>query len=500
MVYLYRTDGMTVWLRYLDGAVRIGVSTDADMWKTNSNWVIENESLTTWIENLAHGGTYMLSDENREEVRSLLRMERVQFFDPKEYGDMLFVGCAYDNGRSLGVACFEKVATGYKLRMLLRDADVKKCASGEDLYYCDYNNLRIFLVLNPSVTGMEWSGAYEMRYSCDTHPGLLVEYFPRNLGSMYRFHYGPNATTMYMDSDNRTHVKVPDYSADIFADPDDPYNVCTNIKQDQVDYILSTELVDADEGYYRAISDEVTAEESAQLLKLLNKLPGEVFEPAEFPAGNHKMLDIFFHNYTGQKEMTPALSLKLHENQVYYQFSYNGDDFGQCWKIESAELAEFIDSFFREDQSDWTRFAPVPKINGEISCDFDGMEVYMPKLAAFDYTVSQDGIRFKPEKEEGYILVQYCKTANDFDSAGVRTFSGIYGGLPGVQVYEGAEEIWSFTEVMVINPVWYVPKPEADQMPSMNVRLVNEDKASWVEEYSHEIYWILTSMRLHIVG
>jgi hypothetical protein len=347
---------------------------------------------------------------------------------------------------------------------------------------------------------MEWAGAYENIYAIDTHPGLVVEHFPQNLGSMYRFNYGGGSTTMYMDWDNQTHVQVPDYTAGVFASPDDPHSVCTNISLDQVDYIWTTELIDVDDGYHQALAAELNHDEMAQLLNILHKLPEDAYEPEEYSGADYRLLDIALHNYTGQTEVTPVLSLKLSNNEVYYQLAFNGIVNGRTWKIKSPELTRFIEGFFDEDKSQWHRFAPVPKIVGEVSCDFDGMEVYVPKLAAFDYVVTEEGIRFKPEKEDGYILVKYCPVPFDFNSTGKRIFNTIYGGVPGVLAYDGTEEIWSFMEMTVTNPVWYVPKPGVDNMPSMNVRLINEDKASWVEEYSDQIGWIQMELRIHVIG
>jgi hypothetical protein len=293
---------------------------------------------------------------------------------------------------------------------------------------------------------------------------------------------------------------VPDYTAGVFASPDDPHSVCTNISLDQVDYIWTTELIDVDDGYHQALAAELNHDEMAQLLNILHKLPEDAFEPEEYSGADYRLLDIALHNYTGQTEVTPVLSLKLSNNEVYYQLAFNGIVNGRTWKIKSPELTRFIEGFFDEDKSQWHRFAPVPKIVGEVSCDFDGMEVYVPKLAAFDYVVTEEGIRFKPEKEDGYILVKYCPVPFDFNSTGKRIFNTIYGGVPGVLAYDGTEEIWSFMEMTVTNPVWYVPKPDADNMPSMNVRLINEDKASWVEEYSDQIGWIQMELRIHVIG
>ena len=497
-VYIYRMDGMTVWLRYLDGSVSIGVSTDAEIWKTEGSWVIENEDLTAWVENLANGGTWMLSDEHREEIRLLLRMEHVQFFDPKTYGELLFVGCAYDNGRGLGVACFEQLPEGYRLRKLIRGAEVKKCASGSELYYCDYQDLRIFLVMNDSVTGMEWSGAYDMDYSVDTHPGLMVEYFPESLDAVYRFNYSGSATTMYMDRNNKPQAQAPAYASDALENPDDAYRVCTNLKLSDVTHIWAAKIVDVDEQYTQAHTWDFTSSQFVELLNLLRSLEENDFQPAEYPELDERMVEIFLRNDTGALFGYPYLSLKIHEGAVYYRLSMDSENHSQAWKIDSQSLLNFLEGFYTSDLPAHNKFAPVPKVNGEVSCEFGGMEIFVPKLPSFEYTLSEDGIRFKPEGAEGYVLVQYCEEAFAFNSVGLNVTSGIFGGKSGVKAYRESERSWDFVEVTVGDAAWYVPKPEGDNMPSLNVRLVNEDLASWVEEYDDLIFWTIHMLRIQV--
>ena len=498
-MHLYVQGEEFIGIRFVDDTLILSPETDTGRWTTDGYWVIENQELKDWLRILSWGNTQMLTEENREEIRQLLRMEYVEFFTPQEYDDLLFVGCAWDHDRGMGVAVYEKVAYGYKLLKLIRNAEVKRCASGSDLYYCDYNYYRIFLVMNQDVTAMEWSGACEKTYAIDSHPGLVVEYFPQNLGAMYRFRY-QGGTTMYMDWENKTHAQVPDYTEDVFADPDDAFRVCRNLRLEQIRLVWATEMEDVDNGYTQEYSDNLDSGEIVKLLLLLHDLPEDAFAVSECPEGNYRRLDIELYNYTGQPQITPALRFRLYEDAVYYQLLPDGLSDGKSWRIDSPKLVEFISSFFAEDKSQWSRSAPVPKIVGEVSCDFDGMEVYVPKLAAFEYIVTEEGIRFKPEKEDGYILVRYCDEDYDYTTIGKRTFSGIYGGLPGLRVFDGNEEIWSFTEVLAIDPVWYVPKPDVDNMPSMNVRFVNEDKAAWVEEYEDQIGYIITGMRIHVNG
>lgn len=216
---LWNNEGAKVWLmprmeeavllRYVQDTVILSAETGSDLWPEDGYWTVESEELKMWLRSLACGGTDMLSEENREEVRQLLKMSYVEFFDPQSFGDMLFVGCSYDYERGLGVACFrENGLGGYNLVQVLREADVHPCDSGSKVYYCDFSDIRVFLVQNESMTAMEWTelDGTRIRHELDGNPSLLVVQSRANSGSKYRFCYSDgNNTTMYMDYDRCHH-------------------------------------------------------------------------------------------------------------------------------------------------------------------------------------------------------------------------------------------------------------------------------------------------------
>jgi len=149
----------------------------------------------------------MLSEENREEVRQLLKMNFVEFFDPQQKEDMLFVGCSYDHDRGLGVACFQmNEGGGYDLRRVIRDADLRTCESGSELYCCSYEDWQIFLVLNRNITGLiKQEGNTISKYPIDRHPAVFAQKYTADMQAKYKFAYGTgNATTMYMDRNGVT--------------------------------------------------------------------------------------------------------------------------------------------------------------------------------------------------------------------------------------------------------------------------------------------------------
>jgi len=480
-VYLFCDDGMTAWLHYADNTLIIGTETDSNEWNVDGYWVIENENLIGWIQKIANGGTWMLSDENREEICWLLRMEQVQFFDPWEYEDLLFVGCAYDNGRGLGVAVFEPLAEGYKLLKLIRDEDVKRCASGDQLYYCDYGDLRIFLVLNRNITGMEWAGAYESAYAIETHPGLVVEYFPEELDTMYRFNYGGGATTLYMDGNNQTHAQPPEYSNDAFANLDDAYSVCSNLKLSDVVYAWACDAEKVDAGHDRAIVKDLTDNQMVQLINLLHGLPETAFEKAEYPTEGNRWLNLFME----EPLTAPYLELKLHEDNVYFRVYTDLRTTHQDWKIHSDELKTFLESFYGGDTSDWDRFAPYPVADGEITFYTNGVEMTIPNYLYFRYEQTDDGIRFKPEGQSGWVLLKAVPGPLEIDSDNLKSQKGIKYGHEAQWAYRENAQVWRYMNVTI---------PYGDG--EYYVLLLNEDEAAWVGDFDYhiDIQWVLDNL------
>ena len=477
------TDGTNVRVRYVDDTVIIGADTASGLWETKGYWVIENEAVKAWMRSMSLGGTDMLSKENRGEIRQLLRFESVYFFDPHEYNGMLFVGCYYDGGRGIGVAVYEPLADGYRLLKLIRGDEVKRCASGSEVYYCDYQDMRIFLILNQSITGMEWAGAYEASYALDTHPGLLVEYFPENLNAMYRFLYGGENSTMYMDWNNQTHGQLPEYAPDPFADPDDAYRICSNLQLNQVGPIWAQAILEPDAYHLQGFVTELSREQMVEFLNLLRSIPETAYEQAQFPEEGAYSLEVFVFDVL----TAPWLSLKRYEDAVFFQFHPDAQTVHQGWKINSAELCGYIDHFFAGDLSQWDRFAPYPKMEGKVSCRFGNVEIVVPKYAGFEYEVTDAGLRFKPIEESGWVLLQYLDKPYAPDDSALKLFSGNHFDYDSIQgCYEGAEA-WAFVDITI-------PDGEHEH----HILFLNEDNASWVEGYEYDIGWLMDVNEMEI--
>jgi len=485
-VQILCTDGTNVMLRYVADTVIITPDTEFDLWETDGYWIIENDALKQWMRSISLGGTDMLSDENREEIRQLLRMEQVQFFDPQTYENLLFVGCWYDGGRGLGVAVYEPLADGYRLLKLIRGDEVKTCASGSELYYCDYQDLRIFLILNQDITGMEWSGAYEKDYAIDTHPGLVVEYFPENLDAMYRFRYGGGATTMYMDRSNQTHGQAPEYVSDAFTDPDDAHSVLANLRLSDINYVWVCDRKELDDKYYQPIAKSLSSRETVELMNILREIPQSAYASAEFAGYSSHGLEI---ELSPKEDSYFFISMTLSDG-VFYCESRDGENAPhQIWKIEDDALLQFVENHLSDDTSQWAQFAPFPKHDGEISFVHGSQQITVPRLLCFRYEYTEEGIRFKPEDQSSWLELQYREEPYAPDQKGLRDIKGKYGEQDVIYGYYDAYDSWRYMDINM-----------ADGNEDFHLLLLNDAGDAWVDDYGREISWLIDAMEILQIG
>lgn len=194
------------------------------------------------------------------------------------------------------------------------------------------------------------------------------------------------------------------------------------------------------------------------------------------PGDPSRSLEIFMQNVPA----APWLTLKLHEAEIYVQYSSTTKPLHKSWKIDSPELRTFIEGFFTGDTSQWYQFAPYPKMDGEISCIVDGVEIVVPKYAGFAFEATEEGIRFRPEEEAGWILLRYQDEPYTPDDPWLQYIGGIYFNREGRKGYYANSTGWAFVDITI-------PNGDAEH----HIILLNEDDASWVEKYEYEIGWLL---------
>ena len=285
---------------------------------------------------------------------------------------------------------------------------------------------------------------------------------------------------MYMDRNDQTHGQPPEYAADAFANPDDAYHICSSLKLSDVVYAWASDSERVDECHERAIAKELTDHHVVQLLNLLHGLPETAFEKAEYPAEGIRYLNLF----TGEPLIPPYLELKLHEDNVYFRFYTDLQTAHQDWKIHSDELKTFIESFYGGDTSDWGRFAPYPVAEGEITFRTNGAEMTIPNYLCFRYEKTDDGIRFKPEDQSGWVLLKAVPGPLEIDSD-LTSQKGVQYGHEAQWACREDAQIWSYMNVTI---------PSGDG--EYYVLLINEEDAAWVGDFDYHIdmQWVLDNL------
>lgn len=290
-----------------------------------------------------------------------------------------------------------------------------------------------------------------------------------------------------MDRNDQPHSQPPMYSADAFTDPDDAYHICSNLKLTDVIYAWASDVEKVDDSHERRIIRDLTGEQTVQLLDLLHGLPENTFEKADYPTEGSRCLNLF----TEEPLTAPCLELKLYENAVYFRFYSDLQTSHQDWKIHSEELKTFLESFYDRDTSEWDRFAPYPIAEGEITFYTNGMEMSIPNYLCFQYEQTDDGIRFKPEDQVGWVLLKAVPGPLEIDSDNLKSQTGIQYGHEAQWVYMDEAEIWSYMNLT---------------MPCENgeyyVRLENEEDAAWVGDFDYhiDIQWVLDNLVIQDKG
>jgi hypothetical protein len=143
------------------------------------------------------------------------------------------------------------------------------------------------------------------------------------------------------------------------------------------------------------------------------------------------------------------MQLKIHEDNIYFRFYSDLQTEHQGWKIHSDELKTFLKSFYGGDTSDWDRFAPYPVADGEITFSTNGAEMIIPNYLCFQYEQTDDGIRFKPEDQSGWVLLKVVPGPLEIDSDNLKSQKGIKYGHEAQWAYREDAQIWSYMNLTI---------------------------------------------------
>ena len=279
---------------------------------------------------------------------------------------------------------------------------------------------------------------------------------------------------------------------DPFSDPDNAYRWCSNIS---LPYLEAVYISGEDKDH--AYLGELGELQQRELLRILNSIPESAFEMSQMPGEAEAAISVDCRNLVTDDPGGIGVSLRLLNGEVHYTQADEWSGAHQTWKISSHALAEYIQELF---ESDWTLWREIPVSGGVglgndahkfVKWDMEGLEMLIPELDCFEYRVDEDGIRFKPEHVEGWILVQYRTEPFAVCGTGLEKSDVTYknGKYAGVQGWYDGNKAWSFIDLTA-----------TDGEITHNVVFLNEETAPWVTEYFYEIVEVIHELSFLTTG
>lgn len=273
-----------------------------------------------------------------------------------------------------------------------------------------------------------------------------------------------------------------------FSQPDNAFHWCQRMDYSLTErFTMASEIVTVENRYEQAYALMLSRAEIESLLDLLKDIPESSFTHAEFPAESNRSIDIQCRDVWSGR--SPYVQLHLKDGEVYYTYHSTPEEAHQTWKIDSRELAAFISAYFTGDLAGWDQFAPTLFVEGDLTVELRGISLTLPRLGAFEYETAGDGLRFKPEGEEGWVLLQYSPEPFAVCGTGLKTLSGNYNGNQVECGYYDGNEYWSFVNITLTS---------GDT--AVQVQLINENGDAWVEEYETEISRLIGDLTFQVTG
>ena len=279
---------------------------------------------------------------------------------------------------------------------------------------------------------------------------------------------------------------------DPFSDPDNAYRWCRNISP----AYLKSVFISREDGV-TAYLGEVDALSQLELLRILNSIPESAFTQSQMPERTEADIIVSCRNVLTDDPDGIGVTLGLLDGDVYYTQADAWSGSHQTWKISSHALAELIRELSDSDGTAWLEFPMTGGVglgadsHSFVTQNVGGLEMSIPELDCFQYQVSDDGIRFKPEHVDGWILVQYRTEPFAVCGTGLETSEVTYknGKYTGIQGWYDGNEAWGFIDLTT-----------TDGDVAYNVVLLNEESAPWVTEYFYEIVEVICELSFLVAG
>ena len=266
--------------------------------------------------------------------------------------------------------------------------------------------------------------------------------------------------------------------------PGEAYFWCQNMSRKYLGrYCTADQNVQLDEYYMQSRSRNLLSEEIDELLSILRKIPKSGFQMAE-PVQGMKGLMISCRDVWNENSPYGYVELSLLEDGIYYTYYTDEGNPYQTWKLDSRELAVFMENILSEDSSNWYAYAPMMITEGELSAGVGPVLVTIPQMARFEYTGTGDNIRFHPKETEyeGWVSITWQEEWEVQGGTTLHTTNGTIGGRETLTAYFPNTDVWSSIRITLETGGYLVFHNESDQ--------------DWVKDCYSEIHHTLINLEI----
>ena len=266
--------------------------------------------------------------------------------------------------------------------------------------------------------------------------------------------------------------------------PGEAYFWCQNMSRKYLgSYCTADQMVQLDDYYMQPRSRNLLSGEIDELLSILREIPKSAFQKAE-PVQSKKDILISCRDVWDENSAYGYVKLSLLEDGIYYTYCPNEGNPYQTWKLDSWELAVFMDNILSEDTSDWYAYAPTMITDGDITAQVGPVVVTIPQMVRFEYTGTGDNIRFHPKdsEHEDWVSITWQEEWEVQAGTTLHTTKGIIGGREALSAYFPNTDVWSSIRITLETGGYLV--------------FHNESGQDWVKDCYSEIHHILINLEI----
>ena len=423
-------------------------------------------------------------------IAAQLKTDKLTLFDPKEYGDYLFVGCEY--GEKYAAVVFRTDEDGNFRFVGVEDTAFSLTLEDQVCGYqisCETEGtgLTLCMITDDAVTGLRCDSGYQDYIRISGHPALIV--LDESLwGEEYDIHF-----TLCSDEPPQIAYSLSTFhNALWFHQPEENsgkavylYNCMVLYSDGALEY-----------GGYFLDNDGL-----AELADYLARLPEDAIVRGSEPAESVKFVTMQLYADDGQEEdLSGATMFNLNydgetvtlSTTVVQELLYGNEEKTLYFQIEDEAFKDYIESLIDPSRKTMRIRGPGDPVTVEYSYQYASIRI-APRdtweWEIVEYTDDQTpfGIRYRPKGHEGWLYLQFCPNGFAADPEWTHSsWPGSFGDKFKYLEYNPKDgdptnfddwAAWVFTNL----PGTYA--------------VVNEN-AAWMEEFSREAMEVLGGMEL----